>query len=207
MKLNSKFNIAKRLYYKRKSKYPGSITVEAAFVMPIVLLTVFALIYLSFYLHDINRIQSVMDLAIHKAGLTVKHEADIATGRTSYNNINDRGVFFLLLGSTAKEEEQIKNYLGQKLTTGLFLTKVRGIDVDVGKSKLSILVKTETKVSLPGIKFLFFPVSKKVLESEYPVHNPAEAIRCMEVILKTGSQVKGVDKLKEKLDKIFGTKQ
>lgn len=184
----------------------GSITVEAAFVLPIVILTVFALIYLTFYLHDICRIQALTDMTLHKAGITVKHEADIATGEVAYDSINDRGVFYILFGNSEKEEEQIQSYLMQQLKDGLFLTRISGVSVKADKFKIKISVKTVTEVSLPGIRWLFEPFSNTIVAGEYSVHNPAEAIRCTEVILETGSSIKGVDKIKEKLEAFFGSK-
>lgn len=183
----------------------GSITVEAAFVMPIVIITVFALIYLAFYLHDICKIQAVTDIIIHKAGITVKHDADIVTGDVDYEHINDRGVFYILLGSTDADEKQIKDYLIQKLSKGLFLVEVGNINVDVGKFKISASVQADATVTLPGVQNLFQVFSKTVIAEEYPVHNPAETIRLIEVVLDTGSSIKGVDEAKEKLEKFFGS--
>jgi hypothetical protein len=182
----------------------GSITVEAAFVMPIVILAVFAVIYLAFYLHDMCRIQAAMDKTLHKAAITIKHEADMETGEVAYENINDRGVFFLLYGGL-EEEMIIEDYLQQELSEGLFLSKIISVSADVGLFSINASVKAETKVSLPGIKYLFAPSSTVEIKRDYPVHNPAETIRRTEVILDTGSSIKGVDELKEKLEDIFGS--
>lgn len=197
--------------YKRNNKtecktFKGSITVEAAFVMPIVILSIFALIYLSFYLHDNCLIQGTMDLTLHKAGMTVKHEADISTGEVSYERISDRGVFYLLFGETEQEEKLIQTYLEQELSKGLFITKIYGIKVSVTKAKIKISIETNTKVSLPGLSYLFDPFADRAFVGEYTIHNPTETIRGMEVILETGSSIKGVDKLKEIVEGMLGSK-
>jgi len=186
--------------------FKGSITVEAAFVMPIVIFTIFALIYLAFYLHDMCRIQGIVDMTLHKVGITVKHEANIVTGDISYEDISERGVFYLILGNTEEEENQIQQYLQQGLSKGLFLTKISSVYVDLGKFKLTAKVEAETKVSLPGVKYLFDPLFSRKVTGEYPVHNPVESIRRAEVILDTGSKIKGMEELKEKLEGIFGKK-
>ena len=186
--------------------FKGSITVEAAFVMPIVIFTIFALIYLAFYLHDMCRIQGIVDMTLHKVGITVKHEANIVTGDISYEDISERGVFYLILGNTEEEENQIQQYLQQGLSKGLFLTKISSVYVDLGKFKLTAKVEAETKVSLPGVKYLFDPLFSRKITGEYPVHNPVESIRRAEVILDTGSKIKGMEELKEKLEGIFGKK-
>ena len=187
----------------RKNSMSGNLTVEAAYILPIVIFTIFALIYLAFYLHDMCRIQGMVDKTLHIAGFTVKHEADITTGEVSYDRINDRGVFYLVVGSTEKEEKQILKYLQQELADKLFLSKIKSVKVEVGKIKITVAVEAQTKVSLPGIKYLFDQFSYTKIEGEYPVHNPAETIRRAEVALDTGLKIKGVDELKEKLEQIF----
>ena len=184
----------------------GSIAVEAAFVMPIVIFTVFALIYLAFYLHDRCRIQGIMDLTLHKAGISVKHDCDITTGEVDYNNLGGRGIFYLLLGSTSDDEKQIKDLLKKDLSVGLFLTKVKTLEVNVDKSYIKVSIEADSKITLPGISYLFKTLSHFKVSGEYPIHNPAETIRRAEVILDTGSGIKGVDELKDKLEKILGTK-
>lgn len=192
-----------KCFYQRKNLISGSITVEAAFVMPIVILAVFALIYLAFYLHDICRIQSVMDLTLYQAGITLKQEADLGTGEVSYDSIGDSGILYLLTGQPEDKEMQIKKYLMQELAYGLFLTKIKNTKVEAEKFRIKISITAETKVTLPGISYLFDPFSNTVITGEYPIHNPAESIRCMEVILETGSRIKGVDEIKMKIKDIF----
>jgi hypothetical protein len=184
----------------------GSITVEAAFVMPIVILIIFALIYLAFYLHDINKVQGVADLTLHKAALTVKHEADIATGEVTYEDINDRGIFYMLLGNTEKEEEEITELCEQELSQGLFLVKIRSIKVEAGNFNISIAVETAAEITLPGLSHLFYVFPDKTITGEHVVHNPAETVRCTEVILETASDIKGVDELKKKIENMIGSK-
>jgi hypothetical protein len=186
-----------------KKEYKGSITVEAAFVMPIVIFTIFALVYLAFYLHDMCKIQGILDKTLHKAGISIKHETDFITGEILYEDISDRGVFYIAFGSTQEDEFQIKNNLQQQLSKGLFISKISKVNVDVGKSKIKLLIEVETNVSLPGIKYLFDSVSNTIISGEYPVHDPAESIRRSEVALDTGSKIKGVEELKEKLEEIF----
>ncbi len=183
----------------------GSITVEASFVMPIVIMTIFLLIYLSFYLHDICRIQGTVDLILHQAGFSLKHEADIATGEVDYQKINDRGVFYLLFGNMQEEEEQIYGLLKQTLAKKLFLVKIDEINVTVNKTKVEAVVKTDTQVNLPVFSYLFELLPDREIKAACPVHNPAETVRYTEVILELGSEIKGVDELKEKIEKFIGS--
>lgn len=199
---NQKYCILSKNRYQTVKQ--ASITVEAAFVMPIVIFTIFALIYLAFYLHDYSRIQGALDNALHKAAINMKHEADFATGETSYEDINDRGVFYLIVGSTAEDQSNLITYLQDKLKNSLFLLKITSIDADVGKLSTTISIEASDEIVLPYFQYLFDRYSHVRIVNSAPMHNPAETVRCAEVILDTGSNIKGVEQLKEKLEDFFG---
>ncbi len=190
---------------REKASFKGSITVEAAFVMPIVVLSIFALIYLAFYLHDKSRVQGVVDLALHKAALTIKHEGEFSDGKVLYENINARGVFYQFLGDKGKDREKVESYLSEELHKGLFIGEVKNIKVKISTIKITIAVEMQTKVNLPGMNYLLYPLTNTEISGEYFIHNPAETIRLMEVILETGSKIKGVSQLKEKLEDYLNT--
>ncbi len=185
---------------RKKGMLQGSITVEAVFVMPVVILAVFALLYLSFYLHDASRVQGIINSALHKTAMMDKHITDLGTGRIAYENINDRGVFYPLAGDRSKEERQLAEYLRQQLSEGLFLSKVTRISVEAGVFSWSLEAEVSTAVTMPMFHFLFDRVAHRVISEEYPVHNPADALRQYEVILDTASEIKGVDELRRMIE-------
>lgn len=195
-----------KVFKINNKRVKGSITVEAAYVMPIILLTIFALIYLAFYLKDINKIQAVTDITLHKAGLTLKHNSDLVTGRVSYEKINERGILYQLMGDSENNEKAIQKYIKKQISGELFVTKVKEIKVKVNNQELIITVKANTDLSLPMLNKLFKPHSVRIISGKYPIHNPAETIRCTEVILETGSSIKGMDKLKDMIDETFNHK-
>lgn len=188
--------------YMKKNE-SGIITVEAALIMPMIVFILFALMYLSFYLHDKCRVQGIVDQILHKAELTVKHEADYSTGEIYYENISNRGVFYLPFGNTTMDEDNIRRYLQMKLESGLFLVKVTDIQVDVGKFNITISVKANLPISLPGVTNIWNANPDMIVEGKSQIHNPAETIRLSEVILDTGAKIKGVEALKEKLENIM----
>jgi hypothetical protein len=195
--------MSKAISSHNKEYCKGSITVEAAFIMPIVIFTIFALLYLAFYLHDMCRIQGTMDKTLHKASLSIKHVTNFKTDEILYEEISNRGIFYLAFGSTKEDENQIHNYLQQELAKGLFISTISRIVVDVSKTRITSAIEIETKVSLPGIKYIFDSLSNRIIKGEYPVHDPVESIRRAEVVLDTGSKIKGVEELKKKLEGIF----
>lgn len=169
--------------------------------MPIVILTVFALIYLSFFLHDRCRLQGIVDQTLHMASLSFKHDADLSTGRAGYDHIGDRGIFYQLQGDRSESEKKLLTYLTSELSRGLWLIKIKNIQTTVHKQEIRLIVQTEASISIPFIKELFAPVAYSEIEGNSQVHDPVETIRCCEVILDTGSQIKGVSELKDKIEK------
>jgi len=177
----------------------GSIVLEAAFVMPLVVLSVFALIYLSFYLHDYSRITGAIDLIMHKAGVGIRHEADLDTGWVYYDRINERGVFYALTGDFFADEKRIEQLLIKELDGGLFISQISKAEVELGIQSINIKLSAKADISLPLINTAAGSLLVMNFEVRYPVHNPAETIRICELILDTGSKIKGMDKLKNAL--------
>ena len=187
----------KRSYYIQPNA--GSITVEAAFAMPLVLYMIIALIYLTFWLYDQNLVHGTVDKALHKAEITLRNDADIESGTLSYKDINNRGIFYPLIKDDTIEEDKITDYLNRELAGRLFLSKVTEVEAEINNTRISIWTGVETKVKLPVFSHLFDPVSRTEITAEGRVHNPAEAVRAAEVILETGSKVKGAEELMDKL--------
>jgi hypothetical protein len=154
-------------------------------------------------LHDKCRVQGIVDKTLHKAELTIKHEADITTGEVYYDDIRSRGVFYLPFGSTETDKDNILNYLKNEFEDGLFLAKIKDIKVSVNKFTIKIAVGAEIPISLQGVSEFLESYSFIQVEEIGQIHNPEELIRLSEVILDTGSKIKGVEKLKEKLQKFL----
>ena len=184
------------------TKKDGSITVEAAFVMPIVALTILALVYLGFYLYDYNRLLCIVDLVIYQSGITIQHEADITTGRVVYEEINHRGVFYLPLDE-AKEERKINKLLEQELSKGFFIIREFKTDVEIRERDIQIAAWAEANIDLPLFSNIYNGSFNFELVECFSIHNPTQNIRVSELILSTGSKIKGVDKLKELLNKLI----
>ncbi len=188
---------------KIRKNIRGSLTVEAAFIMPMVIFIVFAIMYLTWYLHDTCRIRAAVDKTLHKAMMSVKHETNISTGETDYVNINSRGVFYLPFGSTRPDEDRILKNLNNELKDGLFLIRISNTEVSVDKFNIYITVEADAAVSVKGGASFLKPNLKIKVQEKGQIHNPAEMLRLSEVVLDTASKIKGVEELKEKLDQFL----
>lgn len=196
-------SLSHKAHKSRAKTCKASITVEATFVMPIIILTVFALLYLSLYLHDLCRIQGTVDVALHRASLIMKHESNLETTEIDYEHIKDEGIFDLRQKNSMDEVKELQAYLRMRLSTGLFLTKIADIEATMKSSKLTLSVRTDTQISIPWVRELMSSNSHSVISEDYPIHDPAETIRVSEVVLDTASQIKGVDELKNKIEGFF----
>jgi hypothetical protein len=171
--------------------------------MPVIILTIVAIIYLAFFLYDKNRIQGVVDMTLHKIGVTVKHDADITTGKVDYERINQRGVFYMTFRNDIDQERIVKELLLRELSKGLFLAKLHRVEVNMERYKVAVRIEADINVSLPVINYLFAKLSLLEVKGEYTFHNPVETIRRTEVVLETGSKIKGIEDLKERLENFF----
>jgi len=183
-------------------KVRAQFTVEAVFVMPIVLFAIVAVIYISFYLYDYCRIQATTDLLLHKAVLNLNHEVDIESGKIFYEDIGKQGIFYQVFGISDTKLNYIGNLLAEKLSRGLLATEIRDIKVSASMSKVAIYVEGEFRIPIKGAADLLFRKRTVIVEAERERHNPANTVRISEVILQSGSKIKGLDKLKENLEKL-----
>lgn len=182
----------------------GSFTIEAVFVVPIVLFTIVSIIYISFYLHDYNRMRGMTDRTLHRASFYVKHEFDIEKGKIHYEEIKDQGIICQVFDkSSDTNEDEIETYLMKKLSDGLFATRITDIEVKLDKLKTSIKVTGEFQIPIKGLSKVFFSNKALIIDVSASNHNPAEAVRISEVVLDTGSKIKGIDKLKEKIQTLL----
>lgn len=181
----------------------GSLTVEAALIMPLLLFVLFSVIYFAFFLHDKCRIQGMLDKMIHRAGLSLNHEGDLETGKIYYDSVNERDIFYSLWGNYNEEKAQIKQYMQKNLSEGLIFTKVRDLQVDRNAISLTVSVEAEVDISLKSVDKLLNSYKYMWIKETYPIHNPAETIRMVEVILDLGCNAKALGRLKNCIDAIM----
>lgn len=179
----------------------ASITVEAAYILPIVIFAIFAVIYLAFYLHDYCILQNAIDMTSHKASLYANQVSNMEENEIYYEAINSRGVFYQLIGDTSPVKQQILENLKKELGKRMFLYRSVSIQAEVNPYNITISLKAKAKISLPIFGRIFQAMENTTMVTKTSVHRPAETIRGMEVIMSTAAELKGVSDLKEKLEK------
>lgn len=187
-------------------KASGSITVEASYLFPIIIFTIFSFLYLAFFLHDRGILQGVTDEAVHKATVMFKQEVSLKTGEIKYERIGDRDIFYRILGDRLKEEKDLSQYLSEKLKGKLLHYRISSIDAAVTNRNITVMVEAKAKVEFPFLHRLMSPFHSITIVEEGRLHNPAEMVRLSEVILDTGSNIKGFEELRQSLEKLIKKK-
>ncbi len=189
--------------WKWKCVARASITVEAAYVMPIVIFAVFAVIYLAFYLHDYCILQGAVDRTVRKADFYSNQVSDMEMGEIYYEAINSRGVFYPIFGDSSDMEGQMRRVLKQGLEGRLFLYDVVSTHAEADQYKIELILSAKRKINLPIFGKVFRSFEAVSITGGCSIHRPAETVRFMEVIMDTASEIKGVSELKEKLEKFL----
>lgn len=181
----------------------ASFTIEAIFVIPVVLLTTLSIIYISFYLHDYNRMQGITDRVLQKVILNLKHESDFETGKVYYEKIKNQDVFYQFRPISDSKTKEMETYLINKLSELLFATRITDVEVNVSKLRTDIKVEGEFQIPIKGLSHVFYSKRNLIVKVSSSNHNPAESVRISEVILETGSKIKGAEELKEKINSLI----
>lgn len=180
----------------------GSYTVEAAFVVPILIFVLLALIYMSFYLYDKVRIQSVIDTEAAVAAGAVKHERNPETGDVEYEHLDDRGLYFSMFGDLSREEEKTKERVRAQLEHGLFLCEVTGVEVNLDRSQADIRVFAHANIRMLKIREYFAGSGTDlVLMATGKVHYPAEFARRLSMLDGIEGEKKKYEQTRQSLQK------
>lgn len=149
-----------------EKRFCGSYTVEAVFVMPIILFLLFGIIYVAFYLHDEVILQTVVSKYLQR--------------------IQDDMIASKHADEETLEKETMQLFL-QEGKEWLCITSVSSTDMEYGvlKVDLSFLQKQKIHLPLPGI--LSSEEKKRSFHSL--IYDPAENLRCLGGVLKNENGV------------------
>lgn len=161
-------------------KQEASITVEAAFIIPIVIFVIMALIYFTFYLHDRVRLEKVMEHTLGQGNLIVLNRSGLDGIPFSYADINKSENWGYIGESYEKLESQILEHLKEEMKTGFFFLKEEKISCDINAFSIKIKIEMETPISLNPLQSFWKDKQKIILERKRAVHNPEEILRVYE---------------------------
>lgn len=190
-----------------KSWVEGSYTVEMACVFPIVLYIILSLIYMTFYMHDKVKVQSVVDSAVIYGSELVKHERTEGGIYVDYENLDNRGIYFSVIGNIEHEKNMLHNYVKEKLNRGLIIGEVGDIYIDLSKKDVEIRIKVYMNIGILRVKEFFIGSGTNItIVGKGRVHYPAEYVRRFDAMEEVVDNIESYDNLIKKLQKQLAKK-
>lgn len=183
---------------RRKQYCQASITVEAVFLIPILLFVILAFMYAGLYFYDQSLIDTQMQNAALEQEQRIRHTIDDNTKMIMYDKVSVKGLENLIHNYDA-EEMAMLNHL-KKIEENMFqgTTKSRTAKIETGNIQIS-----ETS----EISFLSKAVSDYLPQSnrsgthfvKLTVHNPEEFVRVYTVLEEIVDQTEQGSKIKSLL--------
>lgn len=205
----------------------GSFTVEAAILMPIVILTIVALIYMCLLLYQQVCIQTVAEKAVQRgAAVWSSNHKDMYISKISKNDMENCDPYWRYLESgdqKQKKVDKIKDYIKLQInrynvlnsSTPSVITLEDDTDYLIYK-KLKVTITQNYRLPIGRMLTSFglkadFPVT---VHTEAVVNEPTEFIRNTDFIIDTGKEIDRKifkdkvgnfgDKMKEDFGKLMG---
>ena len=182
---------------KKQKLEQGSMTVEAVFVFPIIIFVLIAILYMSHYMADKCKGQSIIDLYAQEQALCLKGQYPLGTSQ-NYTKILEKGVYFYL-SSLTKEETELDKQVREQLAESLLMGEVSSVAAKVSYNSIIITAKIKLTIGISRVKEFFTGTDTKI-----PVNNPEEFIRAYTALAGTMDEGKGEKSIKKKLREIKG---
>lgn len=188
----------------RREYQRGSYTVEAALIMPVILFIVIALCYMAFYMHDKIRIQSILDSALLKEGMYLKHESEFATGKILYEQLGERGIGQYIFIQEKENKEEMEEYLRAQLKDGLYITHIKSIEIMIEPLEVEAVIYADIRFPFHKIRSYFSGKGKQmVISNKVQSYHPAEFVWGYTALNQVLTETEGYEKIKMKLNKII----
>ena len=183
----------------KKGELKGSITVEATFVLPVILVVIFSLLYMSLILHDKVVLQTIAQEALVRSNQLCHQPSDVLSSEIYYSKLLDTS----LLGEQAdKHKEELEYYISQEAVRKLFVCEISKIQIELNDESCQIQIEANSKISLSMVLKYINTNNQVSVSQERSFHQPENFARKAEVILGTVEQVKGMDRIKQFLSKV-----
>lgn len=186
---------------RKKRELTASFTVEAAMVMPIVLFVVIALLYMSFYMHDLCVIRSISDQMVSE----LCHIKESGVGRSVKESESESWILenlsILGLHLSEKEVTLIQGIMEDSLRGRLFLVSYESCEVRVSFQRVTVQVDAKTRFSHGFVQGLL-PSSDIRIISCGTVHQPSVSVRAEKLVFDEFEKTKLFDSIQSLLSKV-----
>lgn len=169
-------------------EYSGSFTIEAVFVLPMILFLLIAIIEVSFYLHDTCVVNACMNETLSQIASVARKDSKIQIHKI---------VLGIPMGIS--EEEQIRDIMGKRLERKLKICTFESARLKLDHSEISMEV---TLKFFRVYQFLLPYIKGNQVQMYHSVcmYDPATSIRYERLIVDEFRRTKAAEKLKELLE-------
>lgn len=187
---------------ERNSQCRGSMTVEAVFLIPIIIFVIFAFMYMALYFYDQILIDTTSRGAALEQEQRIRHTTDGKTGMIQFEKVSVKGLENLLQNYDT-EEENITNKL-KKINKNMFQGAVKNTEVSIHTGNIEISGDSEI-LSLTKAVGSYLPKSSRSNRHyvKLAVHNPEEFVRGYTALEEIAEQTGQAGKIKQTLKKLL----
>ncbi|MCQ2491472.1 MAG: hypothetical protein MJ087_00325 [Lachnospiraceae bacterium] len=143
----------------------GKLSVEAAFLMPMIFYVLVLILYFFFYGYESGLAAGLLQEELCKTSPVIKNQADYENGDFSVEKLNKRSIAYLLHPDTAKAVEACMKAMKQKMAVRSVFGQNVKVFVKAGNGKITGTITAD----LP-----FFSVMQK---KTVKIRMPAEELR------------------------------
>lgn len=111
-------------------RWKGSITVEAVFIIPLLIVVVMIFLWLTFFLHDRLVVHSAIHQTLECAEEYLIYGTALEGRKLSESSMINRGVFYGLATMEHEEKEQLEKYVESLLEDKLYLYRLEEISLE-----------------------------------------------------------------------------
>ena len=166
----------------------GSMTVEASYVVPLVIGIIFAVMTVSFYLYDINTVHSVLNKNIEEFVNLPVHPYEKDSSFFEYASVNER-LLSIFSEDYENQENRGKENIKKEMERSLILLRMKSIDMKIKKGKVTAAAELCFSCVPFGTGFLpFFGKSVHIKEEKRIVY-PAEFARILTIPQKIADKM------------------
>lgn len=185
-----------------KNQEEGSIVVEAAIIIPFIIMIIMNLMYMTLYLHDEAVIQSELDQALLEYHSVLIQPFD-GQGSLNYEEVENKSLLYPYVLEGEQMRALVSIRLIRRLEGKLLLASIRDISIDHNLLSVVGEVKVKPKVSISS-RVHFFPFEREYsVRTKIAIHTPANATRIITCTGDVIENIKGFDKVMNKISELL----
>lgn len=179
---------------------PGSYTVEAAFLMPILLFIVLGILCFARYQYEVCKFQGIINEATIQYSNMLSQHYDLENNRIVYEDIINENIFEFFGSIPNGKKEAFEAYLNGSFPKETQMVTIQKVDVTATRKDIHIKIIYEVNLPIP-MAGLFIQDKKRIIESHGKVYESSDYVRVVSVILQEVKKTNIYDGVKDSISK------